>query len=564
MSIDLPALRDYQREAIDAIHVAWKRGVKRPAVVLPTGAGKTYVFAHLIREFFEEIPNKRVIVLAHTDELVTQAAKEVKKVAPHLPVGIVKGARNDVWAPVIVASVQSLRAEKRRNQIHDVGLIIIDECHHSTSVTYRNILEHFGAFDPESDLRTVGVTATLARSDGAALNTVWEEAIFTRDILFMIQQGYLLDIKGVSVEVPDLDLSAVKKSRGDFQDGDLGRAMTESLAPELVAKAYVEHANNRFGLMFWPTVEAAYVGAEAMNALGVRTEVVHGGLRPQERRDILARFESGEIQVVSNCMVLTEGFNAPWASCVVVCRPTRSRPLFQQMVGRALRLWPGQTEALLIDVCGTTKTNDLRCLVDLADKDIREVKEGQTLTEAVREEEIAVVAPYHGPVEFVEVDPDRLFGGVTKRVWMTTQGGTKFLTWGEKRCLFLVPSVLPGAPEGTWDVAWCVKSRTPWPMPDGTSRLGDFTQYRAVGLEHAIRSAEALANELGDDDGDFGRKDAGWRKRPANQKQIDLARRYGCDVPEGITGGEISEMIDGAIASKPVDFYVGKIMGMRK
>lgn len=566
-------LRDYQQETIDAIYGEWKKGILRPAVVLPTGAGKTVVFAHLVKRFLTENPNKRVLILAHTDELVDQAAKKIKEVAPHLPVGIVKGPRNDVWAPVIVASVQSLRREERRRQILDVGLIIVDECHHATAKTYINVLTHFGAFGPTSEsfmdygalgrdffTYTVGFTATLARGDGAKLNEIWQSVAISRDILFMIERGYLLDIEGVSVEVPDLDLSSVKRSGGDFQDGDLGRAMTESLAPELIADAYVKYAKDRAGLAFWPTVEAAYVGAGAMNERGIVTEVVHGALKMDERRSILERFRLGEIQVVSNCMVLTEGFDAPWADVAALARPTRSKPLFQQIVGRILRPHPGQTKALLIDAAGAGANNDLRTLIDLTDKPVV-IRPGQSLAEAAAAmNEKVEVAPYRGPVTFAAFDPLKRAES-SKRAWMQTKGGTHFLAWGEKRYLFLVPSTLPDVDPGKWDVAWCTKMNVAYPTPNGP-RFGDFTEHRGMSMEYAMNWAETIVNELSDNDTDFGNKNAPWRKRPAGEKQLRYARRLGCDVSEGMTGHEVSLAIDTAIATPRVDYYVGQILKM--
>jgi superfamily II DNA or RNA helicase len=556
---DLLSLRDYQREAIDKINACWDRGVKRPVAVLPTGAGKTVVFSHLTREFTQGRPDRRTLVLAHTDELVTQAARKIKQVAPHLPVGIVKGARNEVWAPVIVASVQSLRQPKRLAQLCDVGLIIVDECHHATSKTYRAILEHFGAFDPASDVRIVGFTATLSRGDGVALNTVWDEVAISRDILFMINRGYLLDVRGVSVEVPDLDLDQVKRSRGDFQDADLGRVVTDSLAPELVAKAYVEHAKERSGLAFWPTVDAAYVGAEAMSAQGIVTEVIHGSLKMADRRAILERFTKGRTQVISNVMVLTEGFDAPCADVVVLGRPTRSKPLYQQIVGRVLRPYPGQAQALILDICGTSRTNDLRSLVDLSDKPIRAIREGQSLVEAAQESEESlgnIVVPYHGPVVFAEFDP---LARKSKRVWLTTTAGTRLVAWGEERYLFLVPTTLPDAAPGTWDVAWCTKS-TAWTMPDGSQSHGGFTEHRGMGLEYAMRWAEDMAGEVADSESDYGCKSSSWRRQAASSKQIAYARQLGCEVADDVTGGDVSTAIEAALATRRVDPIVTRIL----
>lgn len=333
-------LRDYQTRSIAAIHTEWDAGVRRPAVVLPTGAGKTVVFAHLAEQFLAANPGRRVLVLAHTNELIEQAAHKIRLVAPDRSIGIVKAERNEVHAEIVVGSVQSLRSEKRRAQVRRVGLIIVDECHHATARTYQDILTYFGAMTPlctecreasdqvsegagercwpshcpdegcvtgitqNGPVYVAGFTATLVRGDKAKLSDIWESVAFKLSIAFMIRSGYLLDVKGKRVEVPDLNLSKVKVSGGDYQEGALGEALEEAFAPEIVAKAYVEHAADRKGILFAPLVHTAYAFAEAFNTVGIVTEVVHGALPKEERRGVLARLRSGETQVVCNAMVL--------------------------------------------------------------------------------------------------------------------------------------------------------------------------------------------------------------------------------------------------------------------
>lgn len=294
--------RDYQLATLAALEKDWDSGLKRLAAVLPTGAGKTVVFAHLASQFVALNPTRRVLVLAHTDELVSQAASKLRQVAPHLKVGIVKAVQNEVTAQVVVASVQSLRSQKRREMIRNVGLVIVDECHHATAKTYRDILAHFRCMDGMT--RTAGFTATLTRGDGGKLSDIWEKVSYRKDLSFMIRAGYLIPPLGKRIEIDDLDLSKVKKSAGDYQAGDLEDALDAALAPEIVAKAYVEHAADRPGILFAPTVESAYTFAAELVAQGISTEVVHGALAKEERRAILKRLESGETQVISNCMVL--------------------------------------------------------------------------------------------------------------------------------------------------------------------------------------------------------------------------------------------------------------------
>lgn len=566
---DLLPLRGYQLECIEAMEKLWADGLTRVAAVLPTGAGKTVVFAHMIKRFREANPGMRVLVLAHTDELVEQAAKKIRDVAPHLRTGIVKASRNEVTSDVVVASVQTLRNAKRRERIKSVGLIIVDECHHSTAKTYRDILEHFDAFGAQSEcpwcspgescqvctssIRVAGFTATFARGDKSKLSEVWEEVAYRKDIVFMIREGYLLNVRGKRVEVPDLDLSKVKKSRGDYSEGELGEAIEHSMAPEVVAKAYVENCPQSSGVLFTPTVSSAYLMSEHLNSAGIRTEVVHGGLATNDRRDILARLATGETQVVSNCSVLTEGFDEPRVSTVVIARPTRSAPLYQQCVGRALRLYPGQSEALVLDVVGASRVHDLRSLVDLSSAKPETDCPDCTLLEL---EEIAergaLEKPIHyGDVETIEFDP---LIRASRRTWLMTRGGTYFLSAGDDAYVFLAPSV---APLGSWDVAWCSKGKA--------KQDGGFTEHAGVAMEYALAWGEEVASEMGGELMDtYTGKAKSWRREQPSPAQVDLATRLRIPVPEGIRKGDLSKAIDTHLASHRIDPVVTAIIGMRR
>src|SRR5512139_1990681 len=213
-------LRDYQREAIDAVFAAWSESMRRPAIVLPTGAGKTVVFSALAREFrgseYAGGYGPRVMILAHRDELVDQAIAKLRAVMPGVNVGKVKAQDNEVQADVIVASVQTLASARRRTvldyaQISNgkIGLIITDECHHAAAASYRKIYDAF------PDALQLGVTATMARGDGVGLGKVWEDVIYKRSILWMISKGYLTDVRTKRVDLKSLDMGAVKVSKGD-------------------------------------------------------------------------------------------------------------------------------------------------------------------------------------------------------------------------------------------------------------------------------------------------------------------------------------------------------------
>lgn len=563
---ELLKLRDYQRACIDAFHTKWDAGGQRIATVLPTGAGKTVVFSHLIKEYLDRQPDRRVIVLAHTDELVNQAVKKLRQVAPGLKVGIVKAQRNEVRAKIVVASVQSLRSEKRRALLRNVGLIVVDECHHAVASTYMTVLKRFRAWEAGGAL-VAGFTATLARGDDRKLSEVWEDVCFRRDILFMIRRGYLLDVRGKRIEVPDFDLRQVKKSRGDYQADSLGTALVDSFAPEIVARDYVKHASDRAGILFAPTVDSAYAFADALNAEGVKSEVVHGALPREERRAVIDRLNNGTTQVLCNCMVLTEGFDSPRVSCVVIARPTKSAPLYQQMVGRALRPDPtipreGQ-EALVLDVVGAGRLHDLRSLVDLSereDRPDRELDEDLTLLELEEawEEEQSEgigddgfqVEAYIGETVAVDFDPLRR---ESSEVWQATDGGTYFIGIPQVGYVFLIPTTQADADPGTYDVLWATLNMNQ--MIDG--QRGGITEHVGVDLAMAMAWGEDVAEELQrkvvGPTGLNRKKSASWRRTDPSEAQLRHARGLGLEIPEGAKKGDVAALIDQRYASRRID-----------
>lgn len=552
----LTKLRDYQVKTIKAIHEKWDAGVWRPASVLATGAGKTVIFAHLADQYLRDNPGKRVLILSHTDELVNQAAHKMSMVNPERSIGIVKAAQNEVHAEIVSASVQSLRSAKRREQIRNVGLIVCDEAHHGTAATYLTIFRHFGALHenviapPPADwkptCRLAGFTATLVRNDKAKLSDVWQDVAIKVSIAFLIRAGYLLDVKGKRVEVPDLNLKQVKQSGGDYQEGALGEALMDAMAPEIVAKAYAEHAADRKGIVFAPTVESAYAFEEAFLAQGISCETVHGKLGRDERRGILGRLKSGETQVVANCMVLTEGFDEPTVSCAVVARPTKSSGLYQQMVGRVLRpdltLKPeDRGHALILDVVGISRMHGLQSLVDLSTRD--DLKDRDDLDEDLSllaledlildepEEEAAEgagreVAWYVGPADTHEFDP---LGQDSKRTWGKTPDGTFWLAAGTHGYVFLAESI--AGEVGTFDVVQCAKT-----VERGQNYAkAAMTEHVELSFELALAWAEEIATEMGG----FGAmtltsKKAKWRNEPATPGQVAKLRH----VP-GYGGGKI-------------------------
>lgn len=545
MSTELK-LRNYQRGAIRAVFDAWAKGLRRPAVVLPTGAGKTVVFAHLIKQFRDTYQHgqpdmgRRVIVLVHRDELADQAMNKIRSVAPDLRVGKVKAQNDDVHADVMVCSVQTLAVERRRNRLAwketehgQVGLIITDECHHAVARSYQKVYATF------PDALQLGVTATLARGDKVGLGSQWDDVVYSRSILNMISNSYLVPPKSFNVEVDGLDLTDVKTSRGDYQAADLGEAMADSMADHAIAKAYREHASDRQGIVFTPTVATAELTRMAMEGTGISAAAISGATPREERLGIFEDFRTGKTQVLVNCMVLTEGFDAPWASCAVIARPTQSQPLYVQMVGRVLRPWHGKTDALVLNIAGGG--GRLATLVDLEPGTVQSVKPGELLTEAVEREEeeghsrIKAGHPAFG-ITFKEVD---LFQA-SHSAWLRTHGGVHFLSAGTWT-YFLWPS---RQEPGTWDVCRINKERR-----------AEYTEHMTLPLEMAMNWGEAEAENYGD----FSvARAASWRKGKPSEAQLNYASALGIDTTD-MDKAELSDAISIAKESRRLDPQLKKL-----
>lgn len=544
--VSMLKLRDYQAAAVDAVRRAWAGGTRRPAVVLPTGAGKTVVFAHVAEQMHQR--GVKTLVLAHRDELINQAAAKLRAVAPDLRVGIVKGDRREVRGrDVIVASVQSLARQTRRDELARAGvrLVIVDEAHHAVAPTYMRVLEDLGCFsdDPLAGAYALGVTATLGRTDRVALGQVWEDVAYQRSIVDMIREGHLVNAKGIRVRVEGLDLASVKRSRGDWQDSALAEAMHAALAPKAVARAYVEHAADRQGALFAPTVELAHEMAEALRSEGISAEGIDGGMPLHQRRALLARYARGEVQVLTNCMVLTEGWDAPWCSAVVIARPTSSAPLYIQMAGRALRPHPGKRDALIIDVVGVTGRHKLASVVDLAGADrVEELADDLAAYDEGEELDLLGLLDPQPGASGSDRDPGAdgplvaeivdLFGQ-SRQAWLRTRRGVWFLSAGET-LVFLAPDAEPGR----YAVARC----------PAKAAGGEFVQ-RDVDLDMAMSWGEQYAAEAA---GVLTRRGAAWRSGVPTQGQLNIAARLGLSV-DGLTKGELSDAISLAFASDRID-----------
>ncbi len=342
-----PTLRPYQRDAIAAVIAARKEGVKRMVVCLPTGAGKTVIFSHLA-----SMARRQVLVLAHREELLGQARDKLQSALGGARVVAIE--QGELRAPreadVVVCSIRSLH-ERRLAQVmqgRDVGLIIYDECHHAAADDNLRVLRQLGVFEDDWPGTLLGFTATTGRGDGKGLDGVFESIVYTRTLPEMIDDGFLVPLRGFRVETR-ADLTRVGGGGADFDEEELAEAVDIQERNALVARAIQELARDRRTIAFCVTIAHAKNLGRALNALGVPTGIVHGTMAPDARAAALLAFREGRCQVLTNVGVLTEGFDDPGVGCVAMARPTRSEGLYAQCVGRGTRLAEGKRDCLILD-----------------------------------------------------------------------------------------------------------------------------------------------------------------------------------------------------------------------
>jgi superfamily II DNA or RNA helicase len=329
---------------VSSVFGRWSTGDRATLLVLATGLGKTIVFSEVARQVVEQ--GGRALVLAHRSELIEQAASKLEALG--LDVGIEQAERRAAHHSVVVGSVQTLQGRRlERWAPEHFNLVVVDEVHHATSISYRSILSHFAA------AKVLGVTATPDRADGKGLGALFDSVAFRLEIADGIKQGWLSPIKAKRVVVDGLDLSAVRTTAGDLNAGDLDLAMRAPAAVHGVADPLADLSRGRPTLAFCVTVEHAHALADAVNQLAPGTaEALDGTATREHRADVLRRYHAGDLRVLINCALFTEGFDAPSTACVAIVRPTKSRALYTQMIGRGTRLAPGKTECVVLDFAG--------------------------------------------------------------------------------------------------------------------------------------------------------------------------------------------------------------------
>lgn len=367
-------LRKYQKEAENAIFSEWETGREKTLLVLPTGTGKTIVFAHVAAECVKR--GERVLILAHRGELLTQAADKIAS-ACGLGCAVEKAEQSCIgsWYRIVVGSVQTLMRESRLSKFpkNYFDTIIIDEAHHAISSSYSNVLEHF------DKAKVLGVTATPDRGDMKNLGQLFQSLAYEYTLPKAIKEKYLSPIKALTIPL-QLDLSNVSTQAGDFKASDIDTALDPYLYK--IADEMQKYCMDRKTVVFLPLIKTSQKFRDILNEKGFSAAEVNGN--SAERSEILTDFENGKYNVLCNSMLLTEGWDCPSVDCVIVLRPTKVRSLYSQMVGRGTRLYEGKTELLLLDFLWHTTRHELcrpACLIcqndEVADKMTEILEENQ-------------------------------------------------------------------------------------------------------------------------------------------------------------------------------------------
>jgi len=508
-------LRDYQQECVDAVLTAWESGRRRALIAMPTGTGKTVIFSHIIKQ---RLKRGRALVLVHRDELVQQSVEKLNTIVPEASVGVVKGDQDEYDADVVVASIQTLSRQDRLNRIprSHFATIIVDEAHHSRAETYMRTLEYFRAFDQNGPC-LLGCTATPERHDKLALGKVFQDIVYHASIPSMIRRGYLCDVRGLRV-MARVDLSKVRTRGGDYVEADLEQALVAANGVEAICRALLEFAADRKSIIFVPGVRMAHQVAAALLEAGVAAAAIDGSMPLSERREILAKLRGGELQCISNCMVLTEGFDEPSVDCIFVARPTRSRTLYVQMVGRGLRLYDGKSDCLVLDLVGVTTDMKLQTLDRITYTDPQKLSGGFIQAERSSNKHIQVEHALQDliamPVALLEKSKFRWLRGSSGYV-LVMAGGSIQIQWDDNTELW-------------------VGAHNPYMGPP-------IEIKRTAELEDVIDACEKYVEDSGS--AILAKANAKWRSQPATKAQLDVLRRWGIDLNGSLSRGTASDLI---------------------
>jgi len=377
-----------QQEALDRVLEHYKEMPVggRALVVAPTGWGKTILFSSVIHALDLIKKGMSVIVIAHRDDLLNQARDKFRMIDPTAIIGKVGGGKHEYGCPITVASIDTISGEKHLEKLAEYGydLVICDEVHHLCAPKYLKV------FKILEKAFWLGVTATDERLDGKSLEPLLGKAVFRMPIVEAIANKRLCDVKAIAIRtetnLDDIGSSKNMEGETDFNQTELSLAVNTHARNRRIVEAYQEHLAGERAICFAVTIAHASAIAEAFNDAGIPSACIFGDTPLEERYQIYAAFDRGEILVLTNVLVLTEGWDSPRVKGVLMARPTQSRALWIQCVGRGLRKSPGKSHCLILDL--TDNSSKYRLKTQSLRRAIKDVQEDETVLEALEREKI--------------------------------------------------------------------------------------------------------------------------------------------------------------------------------
>ncbi|MCK4686587.1 MAG: DEAD/DEAH box helicase [Candidatus Lokiarchaeota archaeon] len=564
-------LRPYQKECVDNILNGVKNKINKQVIVMATGTGKTYVFGQLPPLIKQQ--GKKTLILAHREELLDQARDELKEIESSLKIEIEQAGRSvlDKNTDVVIASVQTIgRVNSTRIQKfnpNDFGLIIIDECHHSTAETYKNVLRYFEVLkeeDNNSNKILLGVTATPNRSDHTGLDMIFDEITFNYSLQKGIKEGYLSNIKAFTVETKS-DISGVGTRMGEFIDAELSDAINTENRNKLIVETYKELTLDTKALAFASNVEHTVSLAEVFKSAGIRVGYILGSTNKEERKELLRKFKTGEKKVIINCNVLSEGFNEPSIETILMARPTKSSVNYSQQVGRGTRIFENKTHLNLIDFVDNLGNNNIITLPTLfgCQATLKGTK-GKFITEIVEKiESIKEVNPDYNVGNIVDWNDNESIDKVIKEINIFEQASIpievkKYSTysWLRKQDGFVLK--LPPKDEQYYslEIKQNMLDRYEFIQKEyfkvtpnrfnryrSWKKVNETIEHTSSDLEDIFKKSDSFIKDNFQEYSIILNQKGSWRADAPSDKQLNMLKKFGIPVPANLSKGEASVLI---------------------
>ncbi len=532
-------LRPYQKEAIGAVERDWRQ---HPDVlgVLPTGGGKTQVFLQLLTQSIDG-SDRRGLVLAHREELIDQPLERLSRFWPDWASrsGAVQAERDECDRALTVACVPTLVKPERLRRLLEHGPIdylVVDESQHSVASQYLTIWQALREANPQ--LRHLGVTATPIRTDRRGLVQVYKHVSFRYTIQDLQRQGYLVPVEFRTVET-GISLASVGDEGSDFEAKALARAWECQNLFELVVESHRRWTAGRQAMAFTASVEGAHALAEAFRRAGIRADSADGTTARRKRESILRAFRAGDVEVLCNCFLYTEGLDVPEISAIHWVRPTKSQLVVTQGVGRALRPAPGKENAVVlfyspVEIAGLATPGDI-----LGEE--QRVGAGGTVEEEEAGEGRGERAKLlRGDKERLLARPIELLPA-SPLAWHY-QEGLSTLTLGEVRGIRRTLAILPHKREGEYVLVAVIGKRG---QRDEVAELGRSSEFEEV-TEQGAGYAETYGAQS------IFARDRSWDAAPASDKQLAWLSKLGIPFgdPRRLTSGEASKLLTHTFAAR--------------